>query len=397
MVADTEFYNLLGVDPSADESTIKKAYRKMALKYHPDKNPTAEAAEKFKELSTAYAILSDPDKRRDYDAYGKDGPKMGGGMDGADLFSQFFGGSMFGGGGASRGPKKGESIQHQVNVTLEELYKGKTVKLALNKVVLCGSCEGKGGKNVQKCKECDGKGHQFVVRQMGPMIQRMQQVCSACQGTGDKIDAKNRCSTCRGKKTQNERKELEVHIKPGSSHGQKIFFRGEGDQAPGIVPGDVIIIIGELQHDVFSRKGEDLFVPYEVDLVTALTGGDIYLRHINGETMKIVICPGEIIAPGSTKAVKDMGMPKERGGYGSLFLTFKVKFPTGPFCTPDQVNLLKQILPRATQKPPSNKAPVVEHVLTDALPGKSTGSHYAHDEDEDEDMGGGDNVQCHTQ
>ncbi|GMF05267.1 unnamed protein product [[Candida] boidinii] len=169
MVKDTKFYDLLGVSPDATDAQLKKAYRLGALKYHPDKNPSPEAAEKFKEISSAYEVLSDSQKRDIYDQYGEEGLSggpggMGGGMDASDIFSQFFGGggSGFGGGFGQRpsGPQRGRDIKHVISCSLEELYKGRTAKLALNKTILCPDCKGKGGKEgaVKQCTDCHGSG-----------------------------------------------------------------------------------------------------------------------------------------------------------------------------------------------------------------------------------------------
>ncbi|KAM9939691.1 hypothetical protein OXX80_000824, partial [Metschnikowia pulcherrima] len=306
MVKDTKFYDLLGVSPQASENELKKAYRKAALKYHPDKNPSPEAAEKFKELSQAYEVLSDDQKREVYDSYGVEGLSGGGpggmgGMGADDIFSQFFGGGFGGmGGGASRGPTRGKDIKHTISCTLEELYKGRTAKLALNKTVLCKSCDGRGGKEgkIKQCSSCHGSGMKFVTRQMGPMIQRFQTTCDVCQGSGDICDAKDRCTACKGKKTSAERKILQVHIDPGMKDGQRIVFSGEGDQEPGVTPGDVVFVVDEKPHEKFTRKGNDLYYESEIDLLTALAGGEVSFKHISGDYIKFNVLPGEVISPG---------------------------------------------------------------------------------------------------
>eukprot|EP00001_Collodictyon_triciliatum_P167645 29625_6 len=151
----------------------------------------------------------------------------GGGHSAADIFSHFFGGGG-GGGGRSRGPQKGEDVVHPLNVSLEDLYKGKTVKLAMNRNVICGTCKGIGGKegSVSKCNSCDGRGIKIAIRQFGPMIQQVQMHCPDCKGKGETIKEKDRCKKCEGQKVVEEKKTLEVHIDPGASHGQKITFSG---------------------------------------------------------------------------------------------------------------------------------------------------------------------------
>ena len=306
MGKDTKLYDTLEIKPDASENEIKKAYRKLALKYHPDKNP--DAGEKFKDISQAYEILSDSNKREVYDTYGMEGLSgsgAGGGMGGMnaeDLFSQFFGG--FGGGGGGRrgpsGPKRGKDIVHQLKVKLEDLYKGKTSKLALQKNVICGDCKGIGGKagSVSTCSGCSGRGVKIQLRQMGPMIQQIQMACNECDGKGETISEKDRCRTCSGKKVVNERKILEVFIDKGMTDGQKVVFSGESDQAPNTEPGDIIIVLDEEEHPTFKRKGNNLFANVKIDLVTALCGGVITIKHLDGHILKVSTLPGEVIKPG---------------------------------------------------------------------------------------------------
>ncbi|GME76065.1 unnamed protein product [Ambrosiozyma monospora] len=404
MVKDTKYYDTLGVSPSATAAQLKKAYRVGALKYHPDKNPSPEAAEKFKEMTHAYEVLSDPEKRDLYDQFGEEGMQGGGpggmgGMDGSDIFSHFFGGGGFGGfGGAERpsGPQRGKDIKHTISCSLEELYKGRTAKLALNKTVLCKSCDGKGGKNVKKCSQCNGSGMRFVTRQMGPMIQRFQTTCDKCHGEGDIVAAKDKCSACKGKKTTNERKILEVHINPGMKAGQRVVFSGEGDQLPDIIPGDVIFVIDEQPHKVFTREGDDLYYEAKIDLLTALAGGSFAIKHLNGEYLKIDILPGEVIAPGEIKVIEGKGMPIQRhGGYGDLFVKFEVEFPPANFATEEQLKALEKVLPPRAPLGIPKKAEVDDScVLTNVDPSKHKKSRATDSDDEDEGPAG---VQCAQQ
>jgi DnaJ family protein A protein 2 len=219
-----------------------------------------------------------------------------------DLFSQLFGGGGFFGGGPSRqqGPRKSKDLLHRVNVTLEELYKGKTTKLALTRNVICSKCAGKGGKEgaVRSCAACQGRGIRVTLRQMGPMIQQIQQPCDECSGSGEVINHKDKCKVCNGKKTVSEKKMLEVHIDKGMKGGQTITFRGESDQAPGVTPGDVVIVVEEKPHDRFQRKENDLFTAVEIDLLTALGGGQFAIRHLDDRALVVTILPGEVIKHG---------------------------------------------------------------------------------------------------
>lgn len=228
-----------------------------------------------------------------------------GGMNPEDLFSQLFGGGgggFFGGGGGGggggrpQGPRKGKDLVHRIAVSLEDLYKGKTTKLALNKTVICVKCDGKGGKAgaVKQCTSCQGRGVKIMLRQLGPMLQQIQQPCGDCDGKGEVINAKDRCKTCNGKKVTNERKLLEVHIDKGMKNGQTITFQQAADEAPGVITGDVVIVIEEKPHDVFKREGNDLFTDIEIDLLTALAGGHFSLMHLDDHAIRVAVTPGDI-------------------------------------------------------------------------------------------------------
>ena len=272
-------------------------------------NPEAEA--KFKEISHAYDVLNDPQKRTLYDQYGEaglEGGAGGGGMAAEDLFAQFFGGGsfggglggMFGGGMPNRGPPKARTIHHTHKVSLEDIFKGKVSKLALQRSIICTKCEGRGGKEgaVRRCSGCDGHGMKTMMRQMGPMIQRFQTVCPDCNGEGEIIKEKDRCKGCSGKKTVVDRKVLHVHVDRGVRSGTKVEFRGEGDQAPGVQAGDVVFEIEQKPHPRFTRKDDDLLYRAEIELVTALAGGTLYIEHLDDRWLTVEIQPGEAIAPG---------------------------------------------------------------------------------------------------
>merc|ERR550534_1691555 len=231
----------------------------------------------------AYEVLSNPEKRKLYDQAGEQGIKEGGsggggaGMNPMDIFDMFFGG---GGGdpfgrGRQRGPRRTKNLVHQLSVSLEDMYNGTVRKLALQKNVICDGCEGIGGKPgaVQKCPNCRGTGMQVRIQQLGPgMMQQIQSMCGECHGEGERVDPKLRCKKCVGKKVTRERKILEVVVDKGMADGQKVTFSGEGDQEPGLEPGDIIVVLDEKEHPNFKRSGTDLIMKFNINITEALCG-----------------------------------------------------------------------------------------------------------------------------
>ncbi|KAJ3328285.1 DnaJ (Hsp40), sub A, member 4 [Blyttiomyces sp. JEL0837] len=398
MVKDTKFYDMLGVSPNASEAELRKAYKKAALKYHPDKNPAPEASQKFQELSHAFEVLNDANKREIYDRYGEEGLNESGGggsgMSASDLFSHLFGGDIFGGMGGRgdpRRPRQGQDMKHVLKVSLEDLYKGKMSKLALQKQVLCTGCDGRGGKEgaTKTCSGCQGRGIKVIMRQMGPMIQQIQQTCNDCSGEGQTIDPKHRCKECSGKKVKSERKIIEVHIDPGMTAGQKIVFTGEGDQSPGIVPGDLVVIIDEKEHERFKRKNADLFTDVEIDLLTALGGGQFTIKQLDNRRLLVNILPGEVIKPGDLKCIVGEGMPQHKRPYdkGNLYIRFEIKFPPPYWTDNARLALLEKILPpRAIPDIPMN-GEVEEVVLSHVDKNDFNKAQAAANGDEDEENG----------
>ncbi|XP_009336413.1 dnaJ protein homolog [Pyrus x bretschneideri] len=350
---NTRYYEILGVSQSASSDDLKKAYKKAAIKNHPDKGGDPE---KFKELAHAYEVLSDPEKREIYDQYGEDALKEGmgggggGGHDPFDIFSSFFGGSPFGGGGSSRGrrQRRGEDVVHALKVSLEDLCLGTSKKLSLSRNVLCSKCNGKGSKSGAslKCSGCQGTGMKVSIRHLGPsMIQQMQHACNECKGTGETISDRDRCTQCKGEKVVQGKKVLEVHVEKGMQNGQKITFPGEADEAPETVTGDIVFVIQQKEHPKFKRKGEDLFVEHTLSLTEALCGFQFVLTHLDGRQLLIKSNPGEVVKPDSFKAINDEGMPIYQRSFmkGKLYIHFNVEFPES--LNPEQVKALEAALP----------------------------------------------------
>uniref|UniRef100_A0A671QCK5 DnaJ homolog subfamily A member 2 n=1 Tax=Sinocyclocheilus anshuiensis TaxID=1608454 RepID=A0A671QCK5_9TELE len=378
-VADTKLYDILGVSPSASENELKKAYRKLAKEYHPDKNPNA--GDKFKEISFAYEVLTNPEKKDLYDRYGEQGLREGGcgggGMD--DIFSHIFGGGLFGfmgGQGRSRngGRRRGEDMVHPLN---------------------------QGGKSgaVQKCTACRGRGMRIMIRQLAPgMVQQMQSVCTDCNGEGEVISEKDRCKKCEGKKVIKEVKILEVHVDKGMKHGQKITFGGEADQAPGLEPGDIVLVLQEKDHETFRREGNDLHMTHKIGLVEALCGFHFTLKHLDGRQIVVKYPAGKVIEPGSVRVVRGEGMPHYRNPFekGDLFIKFDVQFPDNNWLSPEKLSELEDLLPTRAD-PPVISGDAEEVDLQEFVSQSSSGGHRreAYNDSSDEEGGHhGPGVQC---
>jgi DnaJ family protein A protein 2 len=318
----------------------------------------------FKEVTAAYEVLSDPEKREIYDQYGEEGLKDGGGGGGGspfDIFEAMFGGggNPFGGGGRGGGrqrQRKGEDVVHALKVNLEDLYNGITKKLSLAKNVLCPKCDGKGSKSGASghCGTCKGSGVRVVVRQIAPgMVQQMQTVCNECKGSGQVISEKDKCGQCRGAKVVQEKKVLEVHIEKGMVNNQKIVFQGEADEAPGTIPGDIVFVVQEKEHATFKRKGTDLFLEKTLSLVEALCGFSMTVTHLDKRELVIATNEGDVVKPNSFKAVFDEGMPMHGRPFqkGKLFVHFTVKFPEPGDLGDDEMKTLEKILPKRINPP----------------------------------------------
>lgn len=265
---------------------------------------------------------------------GPDGPEV----DLNDILSQMFGFNMggapgAGGPGGPRRPRKGPNEEQEYKVTLEELYRGKTVKFAANKQVVCGTCKGSGGKEKAKstsCDRCKGQGMVDAIRQIGPgMMRRETVLCDHCSGSGSVFKEKDRCKKCKGKRTVQEKKALEIYIPRGSMQGERIVLEGEADQYPDQIPGDIIFTLVEEPHDTFTRLGYDLSAELKVTLGEALTGfSRTVLKHLDGRGIALERPRGKILRPGDCLKVEGEGMPMKRGeSKGDLYLLVDIEFP----------------------------------------------------------------------
>jgi len=404
-MANRDFYKILGVEKNADDNSIRKAYKKGAVKHHPDRNPDnkEEAAKKFKDISEAYEVLSDKEKREIYDKYGEEGLKKGGngfGSDPSSVFEQFFGG--FGGEGRgkrSQGPQRGEDIAFQLAVELEDLYVGKTRKLKVNKNVICGDCKGEGSKTKGasvKCTGCNGQGMRVEVKKLGPgFISQSQTVCSECRGKGETIPDKDKCQKCKGKKVNQEVQILEVEINKGMQNGERIVFHGEADQYPGVLSGDIVIVLQERneKHPEFIRQGNDLIFKRAISLSEALTGFKFTMTHLDGRILVISSQEGDVLKPSDFKVVSEEGMPvnKRPSERGRLIIQFDIKFPSAEEISDETRKQIRQILPPIpelevpTPKEGDSVHNYVAYDYVETRDGKTKGSKSeAYDEDDEE-------------
>lgn len=351
MAQKRDYYEVLGLDKSASEDDIKKAYRKIAIKYHPDRNPgDKEAEEKFKEAAEAYNVLHDPQKRQQYDQFGFNGPMGGGGFGGGfggasmnmdDIFSMFgdiFGGHGFSGGfGGGFGGRAGRPQQHRgsdlrlkVRLTLEEINQGVTKKFKVRKDTTCSHCHGSGaedGSGTETCATCHGQGYVIRTQQSLFGMMQTQSVCPTCRGEGQVI--KNKCKECGGTGVTKGEEVVEISIPAGVAEGMVVNVpsKGNAGQHNGIA-GDIQVFIEEEPHKTFIRDGNDLIYNLLLDFPTAALGGDVDIPTIDGKSLKVKIESGT--QPGKTMRLRGKGLPAVQGygnGNGDLVVNISVYVP----------------------------------------------------------------------
>ncbi len=345
MAQKRDYYEVLGVSKTATEDEIKKAYRKIAIKYHPDRNPgDKDAEEKFKEAAEAYDVLHDPQKRQQYDQFGFDGP-MGGGFGGFggasmnmdDIFSMFgdiFGGHGFGGfgGGGQRRPQqyRGSDLRLKVRLSLEEINTGVTKKFKVRKDVTCPCCHGSGaeeGSSKEQCPTCHGSGVITHTTQSIFGMMQTQGVCPTCQGEGTII--KNKCKECGGEGIIKGEEVVEINIPAGVAQGMIVNVPGKGNAGRrNGVNGDIQVFVEEEPHESFVRDGNDLIYNLLLDFPTAALGGDIEIPTIEGGKLRVKVDSGT--QPGKTLRLRGKGLPAVKGygtGKGDLVVNISVYVP----------------------------------------------------------------------
>lgn len=337
-MADKDYYGTLGVDKSASADDIKRAYRSLAKKYHPDMNPGDTVAEqKFKEVNEAYSILSDPDKKAKYDQFGSaafDGTGgFGGGSGGfgdfdfGDIFSNIFGGGGFSSSSRRNGPVDGDDIAVRLTLTFEEAARGLKKEVTFSRVQKCDDCGGSGaakGSTPETCTNCRGTGRVRVQQRTVFGVMQTEQPCEACRGSGKIV--KNPCSNCNGKGYVKVMKTLNVSIPAGIGDGQRVVLRGEGNAGRnGGVAGDLVIVISVRSHAIFTREGYDLYCEIPVTFTDAALGAEIEVPTLDG---KIKHSIPEGTQTGTTFKIRDKGIQRVNGkGKGDLYFTVNVEVP----------------------------------------------------------------------
>jgi molecular chaperone DnaJ len=343
MSAEIDFYELLEVERTADDKTIKSSFRRLAMRYHPDKNPGDAAAEaRFKQINAAYAVLSDAQKRAAYDRFGHAAFQQGGGGGGGpefgdlgDIFETIFGGA-FGGGGRQQA-RRGADLRYDMEITLEDAFHGKTTEISVEVSQKCEPCGGSGatpGTSARRCNMCGGHGK--VRAQQGFFM--VERACPTCHGRGEVIESP--CRTCRGEGRVDAAQRIEVQVPPGVDNGTRIRLAGKGEAGPfGAPPGDLYIFLHVKAHKVFERDATTLLTRAPISFTTAALGGSIELPGVDGAKHVIDIPAG--IQSGKQLRKRGAGMPVLQGrGAGDLVIEIHVETPTR--LSPRQRELLRE-------------------------------------------------------
>ena len=339
MADKRDYYEVLGVSKDATEAELKKVFRALARKFHPDKNPDdAESEQLFKEVQEAYAVLSNPEQRRQYDMFGHDSPGGSpfgpGGFQGVninldDLFSggfeSIFSG-MFGGGRTSRG-RRGNDVLLRHSISLEQVFDEAEIEISAKLSIACESCDGTGAQSpedLQQCSTCDGQGRIMQQARVGPFVQQMVSDCPDCAGSGKTI--RKRCSSCRGSGTTLREQKLRINLPRGADDGLRLRHRGKGEPIVNGRPGDLYIQLDIEPHAWFERDGPDLIMALPLGYPEMMLGTQVELPHIDGKPLIIDVPAGA--KPSETLLVRGRGLPHRRGrGRGNVTILLKLHVP----------------------------------------------------------------------
>ncbi len=335
-----DYYKTLGVEKNASKEDIKKAYKNLAKKYHPDLNKEEGSAEKFKEINEAAAVLGDDKKRANYDRFGTADSGLGGGPGGFDFrgfnasdmgfdFDEIFD-TFFGGGGSRRrhGPRRGHDLRFDLEITLEEVFSGTKKAVSIPKVESCPHCHGTGAESsgdIISCPECRGQGHILRTQRTPFGLFQTQSLCQECEGTGKVV--KKRCSTCRGEGVVEVRKKITIKVPKGVDEGTRLRISGEGEAGmKGGPAGDLYVVIHVAPHDLFRRSGDDIEIEMPVSFTQAALGDSIEVPTLTGKA-SLKIPAGT--QSGTTFRMKEKGLPKLDGyGTGHQNVTVTVEVPS---------------------------------------------------------------------
>lgn len=384
-------YNILGVNKNADKNELKKSYRKLALKHHPDRGGNKDI---FQKITDAYEILNDDNKRKIYDMHGIEAVRqgMGGPNDANDVFSSFFGNSNFMNMNMNNNQnnQKKEALVDEIIITMEQVYTGCTINKQYNINCKCNKCNGTGSKTGKctTCNKCKGSGVQTTVRRMGPMIQQMQTMCSSCKGKGEIINDKDRCKYCNGKKAVLTKKNIEIKINPGVQEDEKIIFENKGHYKSDKSISDLVIIVKIKEHEKYKRINKsDIMVYHNISLIDLLTYSTQKIKHLNNKD--IYFSSSSLIDPEKSYKLVNYGLQFNNGNTGDLYIKFKIDFPNNLNTNNNYKNTLKEIL----NQDYSNyniKEENIKLLIEDF-------DEDIQDDDNDEDVMDGNGVQCQQQ
>jgi DnaJ-class molecular chaperone len=340
MVVDTHLYDILGVDPSIDEHGLKKAYAKKALECHPDKHPDdPDATEKFQRLNEAWEILKDPERRRIYDEHGAEGLRANSPEDFSDLLSHVFGSRQ-------NARRRTRDKVEELAVSLEELFSGAEKAVTIERRVPCSVCGASGckpGFSPQPCEKCGGRGQVVMVSEMMRTVIQ----CPACRGEGSFIPEEARCDGCGGDCLASEEREYAVHIEPGTEDGARIVFHGASDEVPQADTGDLVVIVRQLAHAFFERKGANLLFKKQITLSEALFGARFVLQHLDNRKLVVTTDPKAVITPDTIHVIAGEGMPEKGDAFhrGDLFVSYEIEFPKKRVLTREFRHELCKVVP----------------------------------------------------